>query len=525
MKAFIKSIPGKICLGVLALVLLAAMGLCGYTWWHYSQPKFQSVTIELGEAFPSIEAFLTPMADPQKAILNTTTTDVSKVGQIDLQFSHNGKEETVTLTVQDTVAPTATFVDLTLDIDAPITPEMFVTDVSDLSGTAVSFASDFESLNAVGESTFAVVVTDESGNTIQGDVTLTRIWMQEAVALELGEALSREMILLNVERDSAMISDKDLETLNKSSVGTYELALTGNDRSGTCTITITDTIAPKLELKNVSIDLGDKVSTKNFVKSCEDADKNVEIKFAETPSVKAVGKQTVTIIATDSSGNQTSATATLQIHKDSKPPVFSGLKAMSVKKNSSPNYRSGVKAKDAQDGVVDFTVDTSKVDLTKAGTYYITYTAVDSAGNKATSRRKITVTHSDEDTKALIRNLAAQLSNDPVAIMQYVRSTIKYNTNWGGDDPIWYGLKNKVGNCYVHAMILQAIFREKGIATQLIWVTNKSHYWNLVYVNGAWRHIDSTPGSKHPARLMTDEDRYANLQGRNWDRSKWPTCD
>ena len=40
MKAFIKSIPGKICLGVLALVLLAAMGLCGYTWWHYSQPKF-----------------------------------------------------------------------------------------------------------------------------------------------------------------------------------------------------------------------------------------------------------------------------------------------------------------------------------------------------------------------------------------------------------------------------------------------------------------------------------------------------
>ena len=112
-----------------------------------------------------------------------------------------------------------------------------------------------------------------------------------------------------------------------------------------------------------------------------------------------------------------------------------------------------------------------------------------------------------------------------MAISNWVAKNIKYNSNWGGDDPIWYGYKNKKGNCYVHAKILEALLKEKGFKTQIIWVTDKSHYWNLVYVDGAWRHIDSTPGTKHPKYLMTDEQRYKNLQGRDWDRTKWPKCE
>ena len=85
-------------------------------------------------------------------------------------------------------------------------------------------------------------------------------------------------------------------------------------------------------------------------------------------------------------------------------------------------------------------------------------------------------------------------------------------------------------------MVLDALLKEKGFDTQLIHVTeikyfsnakaNKpSHYWNLVKVDGVWRHIDSTPGTKHPKYLMTDEQRYKNLQGRDWDRDKYPKCE
>lgn len=525
MRAFLKSRPGKLCIAAVSLVLLAALGLCGYTGWHWLQPKFHDVVIELGEAFPPVEAFLNPLADPAKAVLHTTTADLSQTGSKELTFSHNGKEEVVYLHIWDTTPPTARFLDLTLDIDAEITPEMFVADVFDLTKTTVSFASDFDDPKAAGKTKFEIVVADETDNSAHGTVTLTRIWMHETVTLEVGQTLTQEMILTNPERDGEMIDQKMLDQINKAKVGVYMLELKGDGREGICTVTVQDTVAPTLVLKDVNIDVGDKLTVNKFVKESSDASGKVTTAFKDTPNNKKEGTYTVTVIATDKNGNQTEATATLKVHKDSKPPVFSGLKALSVKKNATVNFRSGVKAKDAKDGYVDFTVDNSKVNLSKSGTYYAIYTAKDAAGNKATARRKITVTHSAEDTQALVDKAASKVSSDPVEIMKYVRKTIKYNHNWGGDDPVWYGLKNKTGNCYVHAKVLQEIFTKKGIKSRLIWVTDKSHYWNIVYINGRWWHIDSTPGTKHPARLMDDTDRYNNLQGRNWDRSKWPKCE
>jgi hypothetical protein len=76
---------------------------------------------------------------------------------------------------------------------------------------------------------------------------------------------------------------------------------------------------------------------------------------------------------------------------------------------------------------------------------------------------------------------------------------------------------------------LDALLKEKGYETKIIWVNQikngrPSHYWNIVKINGKWYHIDSTPGKKHPDCLMDDTVRYANLQGRDWDRDKWPAC-
>ena len=197
---------------------------------------------------------------------------------------------------------------------------------------------------------------------------------------------------------------------------------------------------------------------------------------------------------------------------------------MSVKRGSNPDFLKGVTAEDDRDGVCKVTVNTDKVNLSKAGTYYAVYTAKDKAGNVRTAKRKITVLHNADDTRDLVKALAAKLSSDPLELALYVRKNIKYNHSWGGDDPIWYGLKNKKGNCYVHALILRALYREKGISCKLIWVKDKSHYWLLVRVGGGWKHIDPTPGTKHPSYMMNDTQRYQNLQGRDWDRSKWPVC-
>jgi hypothetical protein len=174
----------------------------------------------------------------------------------------------------------------------------------------------------------------------------------------------------------------------------------------------------------------------------------------------------------------------------------------------------------------ELTVDLPR-DLSATGTVRITVTARDASGNLTRVRRKITVLHDEEDTLALVKSIAAELGDDPEALRNYVRSSISYTHSWGGDDPVWYGFTYRQGNCYVHALCLKAIFDEKGINNQLIWVTDKTHYWLIVEIEpGVWRHIDPTPSNIHSTySLMTDDMRYWTLSGRNWDRSQWPACE
>ena len=74
--------------------------------------------------------------------------------------------------------------------------------------------------------------------------------------------------------------------------------------------------------------------------------------------------------------------------------------------------------------------------------------------------------------------------NDYESARLYVQQTIKYNSNWGGEDPVWYGLTTFTGNCYVHALIYKTFLDKLGYENQLIWTTDQTHYWNLIKING-----------------------------------------
>lgn len=53
-----------------------------------------------------------------------------------------------------------------------------------------------------------------------------------------------------------------------------------------------------------------------------------------------------------------------------------------------------------------------------------------------------------------------------------------------------------------------------------------THYWNLVYEGGKYRHYDSTPGS-HLIGPATDDEKFnsSNMRGRDWDRSAYPKAE
>ena len=446
------------------------------------------------------------------------------------------------------------------------------------------------------------IATDASGNATRESCTLSYIWIRPSLTVELGAAVSKGDILVDVEKYADLLDQAVLDALSAAAVGTYPITATTTDgQTGTCLVTVVDTVKPDLKVKNYEVYEGQTVSVENFVESATDLSGEVTVKLLQEVDTTKAGTYTVTVEATDHSGNVTTADAQLIVLKDTQAPtfsgleditvkkgqtpdyttgvsaadmqdggveftyddsqvdltkagtyvvtdtavdkagnqitqerkitvlvdteapVFSGLKDITTKKNKKPNYTSGVKATDNWDGEVKFTYDTSKVNLSKAGTYYVTYTAVDKAGNTVTARRKVVVDHSQEDTKELVKKLAAGLKNNAEAIRDYVRNSIRYSHDWGGEDPVWYGFKTKKGNCYVHAMCLQELLKEKGFETKLIWVKDKSHYWNMVKINGVWKHIDATPGTRHTKySLMNDAQRLETLSGRTWDTSKWP---
>ena len=512
------------------LAVLALVALCGFriyeNKWLYDQPKFHNVTIELGQEIPAIDAFLTEYADPERVTLVTQEIDPSLVGQQKLTFRHISKEEQVTLTIQDTVAPTARFNDFNAVPGQELHPEDFVSEVYDLAETTVAFVRPPAEPESYGNYTVELVVSDVNGNAITQECHVFYVWMHESFSMELGDKAEPGDLLLAPDKDADLLDQAELDALNASPVGTYTVTTTDGDMSCSCQVTIVDTTAPVLVLKQVNFYLGGSATLEDFVSSATDLSGDVTLALMTELDFETPGIQTVQVSATDASGNVTVEETTLEILLDTTPPQMFGLGDMYVAKFADVDYYAGVSAYDTIDGYVDFAVDDSRVNVKQQGTYYAIYTTWDASGNSASFWRRVVVAHDSSDTDALVKSIAATLPADAEAIRDYVRYNIEYSYNYGGGDPVWFGFTEWHGNCYVHAKTFQALLTEKGFTSRLIWVTDQTHYWLQVYLNGKWVHMDATPSTRHGKySIMNDEQRYETLSGRDWDRSQWPKCE
>jgi len=534
-KKFTGSKIGKIVL----IIIVAVAVLAGILIWLYSLPKFQDVTVELGQPMPQLSEFVTKYgsADHASMVTDPASVDLSKPGNYRLQFRGFLKTETVTLTVTDTTAPTAVFQDVYSYIDRIPNPEEFVTEIKDLDAVTVSFVTEPALPDSFGDVPVEIVVTDASGNSVSAQLNIHYVWMRSEYTLGLGRALRKANLLLNPNSDAALLDQAQLDKITNAPAGTYLVTSEADGMTCECLVTVVDLTAPTLALNELTVYTDETAALEDFVRTANDRSGLESVAFVTEPTFGTVGTQTVSIEAVDIYGNSITKETVLNIIEDTEGPVFSGMEDMSANQFSEPDYTVGVTATDNKDGEVEFTVDSSRVNLEEAGTYYVLYTAVDAAGNETTFRRRMVVTHSPGDTAELVASIANSLPNDIISIRNYVRDCMGYaGKEWGGDDPVWYGFVQKNGNCYVHAMCMKAILDYKGIANQLIWVNHldengkPTHYWLLVDMGGYWRHIDPTPGRLHGMYpIMTDDLRYETLKkgdiNRDWDRDKWPACE
>lgn len=512
---------------ILICLIILIIAVISFFVYKMLSRKFKDVTLELGIEELKVQDFVTDesFAKDAKFLTDISTIDLKQVGTYEIELQYKDEKQKVKLTISDTTAPTVEFQDLEKYIDYQINPEDFIKSKSDLSEMTVSLASPVQ-ISDYGTYDVTVNVKDKYDNLTSKTCKLDITWVKENYVLEYGTTLTKDMLLYNPEKDSNTISDEDMNTINSSVPGEYDIKSSLDGKEKNIHIIIQDTTPPTLELKEVTIYDDESVDTKDpFIVSAEDASGEVTTTLKTQIDNSIVGTQDVVIEAVDKYGNKTEQTTKLNRIKDTEGPVFSGVSNLSVSKNASIDYYSGVTARDAKEGKKDFTVNSSSVDTSKAGTYYAVYTSSDSKGNTTTYKRKVTVKHDSTDVASLVKEISAQCGNGVEEIRDFVRKKITYGHSYGDGDPVWYGFTNWTGNCYVHALCFQALLRDKGYETQLIWTTDKSHYWNIVKINGSWKHMDSTPDRNHrKISIMNDEQRLSTLSGRTWDRSAWPTA-
>ena len=513
-----------------ALVLLVVTVLLGIHIWGDNGAHFQDLTVNVSDGQVQIGQFCTAGTDEKWAqwVTDPNAIDLNVAGKYSVILKYNEQMETVTLTIVDDLAPVLQLQNVVLTADGQLVAEDFVANLTDHSKVRVFFTEQYTIPDDYSDLTVTVKAVDEWGNETVQSAVASFLWARESVVLEVGQTLKAADILYLPEKDGSALPQEELDKLNAAKPGEYELKLHSGQCSAVCKVTVQDTRGPELQVQDHYILRGGVAELKDFLLDAQDPSGVKHIRLANAPDNQNYGDQRVTVEAEDNLGNISTAETVLHVIADDMPPVINGAKAvMTVQRNSTPDYLLGINAVDHKTGEAEVHYDASKVDISKEGTYYVTYTATDRVGNTARETRQVIVIHNQEDTQALVASIADKLSNDPEKIRDYVRLNVHFSWDWGGEDPVWSGFKNMHGNGYVQAMCLKALFDYKGITSQLIWTTDQSHYWLVVQMaDGSWRHMDSSPVAIHMMySKMTDAQRYGTLEGRDWDRSKWPACE
>ncbi|MBW3093721.1 DUF5011 domain-containing protein [Bifidobacterium sp. 82T10] len=129
-----------------------------------------------------------------------------------------------------------------------------------------------------------------------------------------------------------------------------------------------------------------------------DGDLTKGIKVEGTVDTAKPGEYKLTYTVADKAGNTATVTRVVTVKAKSEPkpdttkPVIAGAADVTIDQNAKFDPLSGVTAKDETDGDLTKSIKVEgTVDTVKAGTYTLTYTVSDKAGNTATVTRAVTV--------------------------------------------------------------------------------------------------------------------------------------
>ena len=236
--------------------------------------------------------------------------------------------------------------------------------------------------------------------------------------------------------------------------------------------------------------------------------------------------------------------------KDSQPPQIYGIQDFTVYQGDPVSYLSGVTATDDLDPEPKLNVDSREVDLSKPGTYTVTYNASDASGNLATACASITVLKKEEgyadletiytladELLAIILEGTTDTRQQVEAIYKWARTDIRYAGHSDRSDwrqTAYNVIRSGEGDCFGYFAATKLMFERLGIPNIDVqkvrnYEEDSDHFWSLVSVDGNhYYHFDATPryGDGDDFCLVTDAflDAYSEQHkgSHNRDKSLYP---
>ena len=321
--------------------------------------------------------------------------------------SGNTATATRTVNVVDTTAPVITVLG-----DNPATVEYgsnyvdagaTATDLRD--GAVTVESTSISSTTTLGEQTITYTATDAAGNTSTATRTINVVDTLGPVITIIGDdplTVEYGSDYVDAGATATDLRDGTVTVVTTSTSSTNRLGLQyvfytatdslGNETQVYRTINVVDTAGPVITI------LGENPVTVEYGSDYVDAgatavdvrDGAVSVTTSSTSSSTVLGEQTITYTATDSLGNTSTATRTINV-VDTAGPVITILGENPVTLEWGDNYiDAGATAVDVRDGAVSVTTSSTSSSL-EVGEQTVTYTATDSLGNTSTATRIINV--------------------------------------------------------------------------------------------------------------------------------------
>jgi len=354
---------------------------------------------------------------------------------------------------------------------------------------------------------------------------------KSSVNSELGQAitLGPNDFLINCPKNTQATLITDLSKIDVHKMGSYEVEISIGDKTYTSMIKIVDTIAPVAQVEGTRVEVNGTLNPESLIISIEDQSETT-VSFKVNPKLNEVKTTEVIVVVTDSSGNKSENPVNIEVVFDKTAPLIEELNPLFIEiGSSSPDYWTNTSVSDEKSTILSKTVLDDQVNLNKLGSFPITLTATDTAGNEATFQRIVNVVKEStlltmealsdsahDKADPFVEAVLAEIIKDNMtqrekmkAIYDWLLNDVVYQAETSHEyatdtynkiDPYAQaGFTKLKGNCFHFAAMAAELLNALDLELTLVKGEGYSataethfmlHYWVMVKIDGQYYHFD-----------------------------------